>query len=439
MTAQKESEEFMKAYAKIAKIAMTVMLLAAFFLLSGFRAQTIIHDDGSETQDVLKVSDSDKGQKDLKADADEFQKRNYTIMDYNNDNGEGFRAMKTITKDGASKSSVDHIVHKTHDGLICSTYYIDYNFDGNSIQTLRLGTPMPENGVDLEYIVSFPSGTRVVSNSDKADDQGSTYLWNLSNSNPTEIKLQATVWHKLFIYIALFLVVLILLIVLIMEHRRKNVISWKRAAHMRKLEMMLLCIPIIILGYMGYEYYVGTHVTAASLDKVAEQQQEELLENREEDKRLQDADARKQRSGEMAAARIRSKANDISNELRNLKVQYRNGSISRSSARSQAQSLAQQAKDMLNESTNLSQADRDVLEQLIDNVVAEAESIGVSSSSSSRSSSQETRRSESASDSQSTTRSRSDDKSTANTKSSDSSKTRQSSDNNRDASKTSKQ
>lgn len=428
----------MKAYARIAKIAMTVMLLAAFFLLSGFRAQTIIHDDGSETQDVLKVSDSAKGQKDLKADADEFQKRNYTIMDYNNDNGEGFRAMKTITKDGASKSSVDHIVHKTHDGLICSTYYIDYNFDENSIQTLRLGAPMPENGVDLEYIVSFPSGTRVVSNSDKADDQGSTYLWNLSNSNPTEIKLQATVWHKLFIYIALFLVVLVLIIVLIMEHRRKNVISWKRAAHMRKLEMMLLCIPIIILGYMGYEYYVGTHVTAASLDKVAEQQQEELLENREEDKRLQDADARKQRSGEMAAARIRSKANDISNELRNLKVQYRNGSISRSSARSQAQSLAQQAnKDMLSESTNLSQADRDVLEQLIDNVVAEADSIGASAPS--RSSSQETRRSESASESQSTTRSRSDDKSTNATKSSDSSKSRQSSDNNRDTGKTNKQ
>lgn len=431
----------MKAYARIAKIAMTVMLLAAFFLLSGFRAQTIIHDDGSETQDVLKVSDSAKGQKDLKADADEFQKRNYTIMDYNNDNGEGngegFRAMKTITKDGASKSSVDHIVHKTHDGLICSTYYIDYNFDENSIQTLRLGAPMPENGVDLEYIVSFPSGTRVVSNSDKADDQGSTYLWNLSNSNPTEIKLQATVWHKLFIYIALFLVVLVLIIVLIMEHRRKNVISWKRAAHMRKLEMMLLCIPIIILGYMGYEYYVGTHVTAASLDKVAEQQQEELLENREEDKRLQDADARKQRSGEMAAARIRSKANDISNELRNLKVQYRNGSISRSSARSQAQSLAQQAKDMLSESTNLSQADRDVLEQLIDNVVAEADSIGASAPS--RSSSQETRRSESASESQSTTRSRSDDKSTNTTKSSDSSKSRQSSDNNRDTGKTNKQ
>ena len=433
MMAQKESEDFMKAYARIAKIAMTVMLLAAFFLLSGFRAQTIIHDDGSETQDVLKVSDSAKGQKDLKADADEFQKRNYTIMDYNNDNGEGFRAMKTITKDGASKSSVDHIVHKTHDGLICSTYYIDYNFDENSIQTLRLGAPMPENGVDMEYIVSFPSGTRVVSNSDKADDQGSTYLWNLSNSNPTEIKLQATVWHKLFIYIALFLVVLVLIIVLIMEHRRKNVISWKRAAHMRKLEMMLLCIPIIILGYMGYEYYVGTHVTAASLDKVAEQQQEELLENREEDKRLQDADARKQRSGEMAAARIRSKANDISNELRNLKVQYRNGSISRSSARSQAQSLAQQAKDMLSESTNLSQADHDVLEQLIDNVVAEADSIGASAPS--RSSSQETRRSESASESQSTTRSRSDDRSTNTTKSSDSSKSRQSSDNNRDTGK----
>lgn len=419
----------MKAYAKIARIAMTVMLLAAFFLLSGFRAQTIIHDDGSETQDVLKVTDSSKEKDTLKTDADEFQKRNFTIMDYSNDNGESFRAMKTITKDGASKSSVDHVVHKTHDGLICSTYYIDYNFDGDSIKSLRLGAPMPENGVDLEYIISFPSGTRVVSNSDKADDQGSTYLWNLSGSNPKEIKLQATVWHKLFIYIALFLVVLILIIVLIMEHRRKNVISWKRAAHLRKIEMMLLFIPLLILGYMGYEYYIGTHVTAASLDKVAEQQQEELLENREEDKRLQDADARKQRSGEMAAARIRSKANDISNELRSLKVQYRNGSVSRSDARSQAQSLAQQAKDMLSDSTGLSQADREVLEQLIDNVVAEADSIGTAPS---RSSSQSSSRSSSSSQSTSTNRSTSSKQSS--TKSSQNSQSSQ-----RDNNRTNKQ
>lgn len=421
----------MKAYAKIARIAMTVMLLAAFFLLSGFRAQTIIHDDGSETQDVLKVTDSSKEKDTLKTDADEFQKRNFTIMDYSNDNGEGFRAMKTITKDGASKSSVDHVVHKTHDGLICSTYYIDYNFDGDSIKSLRLGAPMPENGVDLEYIISFPSGTRVVSNSDKADDQGSTYLWNLSGSNPKEIKLQATVWHKLFIYIALFLVVLILIIVLIMEHRRKNVISWKRAAHLRKIEMMLLFIPLLILGYMGYEYYIGTHVTAASLDKVAEQQQEELLENREEDKRLQDADARKQRSGEMAAARIRSKANDISNELRSLKVQYRNGSVSRSDARSQAQSLAQQAKDMLSDSTGLSQADREVLEQLIDNVVAEADSIGTAPAPS-RSSSQSSSRSSSSSQSTSTNRSTSSKQSS--TKSSQDSQSSQ-----RDNNRTNKQ
>ena len=75
--------------------------------------------------------------------------------------------MKTITNDGASRSSVDHIVHKTHDGLFASTYYINYNFDANSIQNLRLGAAMPENGVDLEYMVSFPSGTQVVSNSTK--------------------------------------------------------------------------------------------------------------------------------------------------------------------------------------------------------------------------------------------------------------------------------
>lgn len=365
----------MKGYSKFAKLAMTVMLLAVFFLLSGFRAQTIIHDDGSETQDVLKVSDTAEGQQSLKADADEFQKRSYTIMDYSNDNGEGFRAMKTITNDGASRSSVDHIVHKTHDGLFASTYYINYNFDANSIQNLRLGAPMPENGVDLEYMVSFPSGTQVESNSNKADDQASTYLWQLSDSQPTTISLQATVWHKLFIYMALFLIGLILLVVLIMEHRRKSVISWKRAAQMRRLEMMLLCIPIVILGYMGYEYYVGTHVTTASLDKVAEQQQEELLENREEDRKMQEADARKQRSGELAAARIRSKASEISNELRSLKRQYRDGAVSGSSARSQAQSLAQQARDMISGNADLSQADREVLEQLINSVVSEAESI----------------------------------------------------------------
>lgn len=352
------------------------MLVAAFLLLSGFRAQTIIHDDGSETQDVLKVSDTAEGQKSLRTDADEFQKRNYTIMDYTNNNGMGFRAMKTITKDGANKSSVDHIVHKTHDGLICSTYYIDFKYDGESLKKLRLGQAMPENGADLEYIVSFPSGTKVTSNSTKADDPGSTYMWSLSNDQPTEIKLQATVWHKLFIYIALFLIVLVLLIVVFMERRRKNVISWKRAAHLRKVEMTLLCIPIIILGYMGYEYYVGTHVTAASLEKVEEQQQEELIESREEDKRLQDATAQKQRLGQIAADKIRTETSQISSELRELNRSYMAGEISQGTARSEARRLASEAQSIMKNGTDLSQADRDVLQQLVDRLIEEADSIG---------------------------------------------------------------
>lgn len=36
------------------KIGATLVLAVSFLMLSGFRAQTIIHDDGSETQDVLK-------------------------------------------------------------------------------------------------------------------------------------------------------------------------------------------------------------------------------------------------------------------------------------------------------------------------------------------------------------------------------------------------
>ncbi len=367
----------MKLYVKA---GMTVLLLAALLVCAGFRAQTIIHDDGSETQDVLKVSETAEGQKQLRADADDFQKRNYTIMDYNNGNGEGFRAMKTITKEGANRSSVDRIVHKTHDGLICSTYYIDYTFNSDSLSSLRLGMPVAENGADLEYIVSFPSGTEVTSNSTKADTQGSTYMWSLSASSPSQIKLQATVWHKLFIYMALFFIAAVLAAVVVMEHRRRNVISWKRAAHMRKIEMMLLCIPIAMLGYMGYEYYVGTHVTAETLEKVSQQQQEELLESREEDKRLHDANAQKQRSGELAASRIREKTAELSSSLRELNRKYQSGQLSQREARSEAAALASQAQDMLASGKDLSQADRDVLQQLVDRLVAEADSIGSSPS-----------------------------------------------------------
>lgn len=363
----------MKSYVKL---GATLLLALSFVLLTGFRAQTIIHDDGSETQDVLKVSETAEGQKALRSDADEFQKRNYTIMDYNNSNGEGFRAMKTVTKEGANKSSVDRIIHKTHDGLICSTYYIDYTFDENSLEHLRLGMAMEENGADLEYIVSFPSGTEVEGNSTTADEQGSTYMWSLNASEPFQIQLQATVWHKLFIYIALFLIVVIVGVVLIIEHRRRNVISWKQAAHLRRIEMMLLCLPIAILAYMGYEYYVGTHVTAASLERVSEQQQEELLESREEDKKIHDADAQKQRSGELAAARIRTKTAEISSALRELNRNYHSGFISQREARSQASALAEQAQEMLFSSKELSQADQDVLQQLVDRLVSEANSIG---------------------------------------------------------------
>ena len=363
----------MKSYVKL---GATLLLALSFVLLTGFRAQTIIHDDGSETQDVLKVSETAEGQKALRSDADEFQKRNYTIMDYNNSNGEGFRAMKTVTKEGANKSSVDRIIHKTHDGLICSTYYIDYTFDENSLEHLRLGMAMEENGADLEYIVSFPSGTEVEGNSTTADEQGSTYMWSLNASEPFQIQLQATVWHKLFIYIALFLIVVIVGVVLIIEHRRRNVISWKQAAHLRRIEMMLLCLPIAILAYMGYEYYVGTHVTAASLERVSEQQQEELLESREEDKKIHDADAQKQRSGELAAARIRTKTAEISSALRELNRNYHSGRISQREARSPASALAEQAQEMLFSSKELSQADQDVLQQLVDRLVSEANSIG---------------------------------------------------------------
>lgn len=366
-----EGEKKMKSFIKI---GATLVLAVSFLMLSGFRAQTIIHDDGSETQDVLKVSQSVDEQKKLRADADEFQKRNFTIMDYSNSNGEGFRAMRTITKEGANKSSVDRIVHKTHDGLFCSTYYIDYDYTANSVNDLRLGMSIEENGADLEYIISFPSGADVKSNATKSDDQGSTYMWSLSNDKPQKISLQATVWHKLMIYGALLVIVAILFAVIIMEFRRRNMISWKRAAHMRRMEMLILIVPLLILGYMGYEYYTGTHITAEALAKVSQQKQEELLENREEDKKLQDDE--KKNAADLAMSKVRTKTLELSSQLRDLNRKYQSGGISGSSLRSEAASLASQVQDILDTTNGLSQADRDELTRLIN----EAESLAASDS-----------------------------------------------------------
>ena len=356
------------------KIGATLVLAVSFLMLSGFRAQTIIHDDGSETQDVLKVSQSLDEQKKLRADADEFQKRNFTIMDYSNSNGEGFRAMRTITKEGANKSSVDRIVHKTHDRLFCSTYYIDYDYTANSVSDLRLGMSIEENGADLEYIISFPSGADVKSNATKSDEQGSTYMWSLSNDKPQKISLQATVWHKLMIYGALLVIVAILFAVIIMEFRRRNMISWKRAAHMRRMEMLILIVPLLILGYMGYEYYTGTHITAEALAKVSQQKQEELLENREEDKKLQEDE--KKNAADLAMSKVRTKTLEFSSQLRDLNRKYQSGGISGSSLRSEAASLASQVQDILDTTNGLSQADRDELTRLIN----EAESLAASDS-----------------------------------------------------------
>ena len=83
----------MKSYIKP---AMTAVLVLMFMLLTGFRAQTIIHDDGSETQDVLKVSDSARDKSALESDADEFQKRIFTLMEYDKGTGKGWRALRSL-------------------------------------------------------------------------------------------------------------------------------------------------------------------------------------------------------------------------------------------------------------------------------------------------------------------------------------------------------
>lgn len=346
------------------QVGLTIMLMVSFILLSGFRAQTIIHDDGSETQDILKVSSTMQGQTLLKADAEEFQKRNYVIMDYSNNNGSGFRALKTITNEGANKSSVDRIIHKTYDGILCTTYYIKYAYTPKSIEELRWGKLMPENGVDLEYIVSFPSGTNVTSNSTNTDIPGSTYMWRLRNEKPVNIELQATVWHKLFIYLFLAIIVLMVFIVIVLERRRKRVMSWMQAAHLRKIELLLLCIPIFILGYMCYEYYVGTHITERSLVHVAEQQQQEEWERHEEDQQVKDDVSVDKNLQDEQNADIKEQIMEISRQLRQLNDAYANDAVSLEEAQGKAQNLRAQVADLIDKRVDLTQANQEELHQI---------------------------------------------------------------------------
>lgn len=346
------------------QVGLTIMLMVSFILLSGFRAQTIIHDDGSETQDILKVSSTMQGQTLLKADAEEFQKRNYVIMDYSNNNGSGFRALKTITNEGANKSSVDRIIHKTYDGILCTTYYIKYAYTPKSIEELRWGKLMPENGVDLEYIVSFPAGTNVTSNSTNTDIPGSTYMWRLRNEQPVNIELQATVWHKLFIYLFLAIIVLMVFIVIVLERRRKRVMSWMQAAHLRKIELLLLCIPIFILGYMCYEYYVGTHITERSLVHVAEQQQQEEWERHEEDQQVKDDVSVDKNSQDEQNADIKEQIMEISRQLRQLNDAYADDAVSLEEAQGKAQNLRAQVADLIDKRVDLTQANQEELHQI---------------------------------------------------------------------------
>lgn len=346
------------------QVGLTIMLMVSFILLSGFRAQTIIHDDGSETQDILKVSSTMQGQTLLKADAEEFQKRNYVIMDYSNNNGSGFRALKTITNEGANKSSVDRIIHKTYDGILCTTYYIKYAYTPKSIEELRWGKLMPENGADLEYIVSFPAGTNVTSNSTNTDIPGSTYMWRLRNEQPVNIELQATVWHKLFIYLFFAIIVLMVFIVIVLERRRKRVMSWMQAAHLRKIELLLLCIPIFILGYMCYEYYVGTHITERSLVHVAEQQQQEEWERHEEDQQVKDDVSVDKNLQDEQNADIKEQIMEISRQLRQLNDAYANDAVSLEEAQGKAQNLRAQVADLIDKRVDLTQANQEELHQI---------------------------------------------------------------------------
>lgn len=98
------------------------------------------------------------------------------------------------------------------------------------------------------------------------------------------------------------------------------------------------------------------------------------MENREEDKKLQEDE--KKNAADLAMSKVRTKTLEFSSQLRDLNRKYQSGGISGSSLRSEAASLASQVQDILDTTNGLSQADRDELTRLIN----EAESLAASDS-----------------------------------------------------------
>ena len=126
---------------------------------------------------------------------------------------------------------------------------------------------------------------------------------------------------------------------------------------------------------MAYEYYEGTHITPGTLTKISEQQQEEQRERDDEEKRAKDLEEKKQKDSNEAVARIRAKATDLTDALKTLARDYAVGKISGSEAKSQAASVASRAKDLVGNESALTEADKEVVSQLVDTIVSEANAL----------------------------------------------------------------
>ena len=108
---------------------------------------------------------------------------------------------------------------------------------------------------------------------------------------------------------------------------------------------------------------------------ISEQQQEEQRLRDEEDRKAKETAARKQLESDAAVARIRRKAEDITESLHALQQKYENGKLSVSQVKSEAAAIAGQARELLGSETALSDADTEVVKQVISTITNEAESL----------------------------------------------------------------
>lgn len=357
----------------------TVKLIAAMMLvlmLSGFTMETTIHEDGSQTHDIIKESSKSSVKKQLDSEEKMLQERGYIVTNYSDKDTEGIQAIHTINNETAQKMSVDKIVHRIYSGFFEDVYYSDYVYKGNdSFKQLLVGDKLSDNDVDIDYSITFPVGSKVSSNSKDINEKSDTYRWKLTSDQPTPVLFFAMAWHRQTIIFTLFAMGLMLFAAFFISRRRRNMYNRKAATRLKFIQLLCVFLPVALLGFMGYEYYASTHMSQ-NIIKAAQKQQDAMEASMVEKQKATDA---KQEAAIKTLSTISGIEEKLNSELRTLENRYQNGKYDKNEVQTGVNRISSQAGEVIDQIdalTDAPSAERSALRDTLSRIRDKATAIG---------------------------------------------------------------